>query len=361
MDVIEAGIFDKFKSISNSVKKHLSKLVDYGIKLGEAKQNDNNVYELSGKLADGTRIKVMWKPMDSAGSKYKLLVKDEYDKEAKRDNVLESEYDDVLKQLLEENWKSSIKISKDDHDSEGNSVDTSNVDDSNDINDENSNSVNECRKISVKLKRVCGSSEDTIQLMSIYGNYDISSMSADLDVFLDTPDVVCQITEEPVSFEILDEGSSLQVNPVEINESECINGSLITMLKASYKCMHNLQAIHWNAKGEMFREIHEHTNNLIWSCRSYIDMLSELCVELTGSVAHPCNFIECDCIQEYKTSKGFSGVNALLEIKNCLSDLSNTFTFYVCNFPDDVQHEIYIWIRDLNRLAEYHMNRSIMT
>ena len=359
---INSGVIDTISNLLSTVGKTFGNLAKAGIELGKISE-ENGVNKMPLITDDGDKFIIKWKWQDEGAHLMKILVKDNYGNEVVRQKVKINSEDDVFNTVADmilEGWDIIISDKQNDKNSGPASNDDSTVDDSNVIPSEGNivdvKPVGEARKLTVTLQRVCGATEDSINLINIYGNYAVANMQADLDNLLDNDDMLSQITEDPITFEVTDNGNEFNVDITSMSESECFASSLISMLTSAFTTVNDCQAIHWNAKGEQFHEIHSIAESALWACRYQIDTLAELCVELTGSVPHPSTFCAHDSI--LNTQSGFEGCEAINMIRDGIRKHVACLEFYLPNFSADVQSMINTWIREMKHLADYSLDRQ---
>lgn len=363
-DKINSGVVADIATMLAGISKAFGNFAKAGIELGKASESDG-IYQQPFKLADGTKFVAKWKWQDEEQGLMKIMVKDASGNEVKRQKVKIKDAKNYMlevaaqvKDMLAEGW--DIVNPKYDYENDDNEItDDNEVTDVIDVENTGNEIVRTSRKLNVTLQRVCSAKEDSINLVRVYGNYSEKEMQSNLETLLDNADMLAQITEEPVSFEVTDDGDELDVNPVEMSETECISVSLTNILSCAFKTLHNLQAIHWNAKGDKFDEIHRGSDSCIWNVRSQIDTLAELCVELTGSVSHPA--LLCSTDSSLNTQSGFEGQAALQMIYSNMFEYIYCLEFYLPNFKDDVQNVMNMWIRDMRHMMDYQLGRSVDT
>lgn len=357
-DKINSGVVSDIATTLAGISKAFGNLAKAGIELGKASESDG-IYQQPFKLDDGTKFVAKWKWQDEKQGLMKIMVKDASGNEVKRQKVkiknVKNHRPEVAAQvedMLAEGW--DIVNPKYDYENDDNEVT-----DVIDVENTGNEIVRTSRKLNVTLQRVCSAEEDSIHLVRVYGNYAEKEMQSNLETLLDNAEMLAQITEEPTSFEVTDNGDELDVNPVEMSETECISASLNNILSCAFQTLHNLQAIHWNAKGDRFEDIHMSTESYIWNIRNQIDTLAELCVELTGSVLHPA--VLCSSDASFNTQCGFEDQEALNMIHSDMSLYIYCLEFYLPNFTSDVQNIMNIWIRDMKHLTDYTLSRKTNT
>lgn len=208
-------------------------------------------------------------------------------------------------------------------------------------------------KISVTLQRVTAGSEDTINLCAIDAGSDAVKAMSILDAVLADDEFAGRITEEPVSFEIVE-----MEDEYDVNETQDVDTSKTfeEMLRACVECHHNLQAIHWGAKTNKFHDIHSFVESLIWSIQYNIDQIAEWCVEYTKQVPNVLNYQ----YSSVDTSQGFDYDTAMNAAKGQLDNYIKVLECYYVNVEHDVQSVMDNWIRDLKKQSNYVLDRSLM-
>lgn len=351
--VTSGAITDAISTMLGGLTVAFDKMTKTGIELGKVTEQDN-IFTVPFKIKDGTKFIIKYKYQNEEHTLMKIMIKDSHGNEVKRQRVKINTPEDYIKtiyDMLDDGWD----ITPEEISGEGSNQQDN--DDFEDVSEPGTSMVPASRKLNVTLQRVCSATEDSINLVRVYGNYSEQEMQSNIEALLDNDDMLAQITEEPVSFEVTDDGDELDVNPVEMSETECISVSLTNILSCAFKTLHNLQAIHWNAKGDKFEEIHRGSDSCIWNVRSQIDTLAELCVELTGSVPHPA--LLCSADSSLNTQSGFEGQEALQMIHSDMSEYIYCLEFYLPNFKDDVQNMMNMWIRDMRHMMDYQLGRSV--
>lgn len=322
------------KSISDGFFRCIQKMFDYSLDFEDFKKNDDGSSVMTIKLKNTkVTLTVTITPVEGKKDVIDIFIKGSDGKTKEIKNVKSISCDDLIVDAIKQVWKVDV------------TEDTSDAD------------IAESRKMSVTLQRVCGSTEDTIHLLGIYGNYNPAQMMQDLDTILASEAFVEQLTEDPTSFEICDQGEDLDVNECKCENGEFAKLALVEMLKVFVLARDELLAIHWNAKGEQFRDIHNLTGNHMWEINSHIDTLAELCVEFSGFVPHPRMFqseaLPVDTVMGYRYSDALSAVKATLE------SLIHVLECYRSNFPEDVQRQFNDWIRSYKVESRYAIAQTL--
>lgn len=207
-------------------------------------------------------------------------------------------------------------------------------------------------KISVTLQRVSAGSEDTINLCAISASNAVKAMSILDDVLADDT-FVATITEEPVSFEITETADEYDVENTDTVDT---SRTFEEMLKACVECYHNLECIHWAAKGKKFHEIHSYTESLMWDVRYNIDTIAEWCVEFTKKAPNVLAYQ----YTPLDPSEGYDFESAMSAAKYQLDNYIKVLECYYVNVDHDVQSVMDNWIRDLKKKSNYVLDRTLM-
>lgn len=210
----------------------------------------------------------------------------------------------------------------------------------------------ESTKIAVTLQRVSAGKEDTINLCAINAGTDVIKAMNILDQVLSDDTFVATITEEPKSFEIVDTEDAYDVENTDTVDT---SKTFEEMLRACVECYHNLECIHWAAKGKQFKEIHSLTESLLWDIRYNSDTIAEWCVEFTKEVPNVLSY-------QYTPLEGCDGFDfdsAVAAAKCQIDNYVKVLECYYVNVDHDVQSVMDNWIRDLKKKSNYVLERSL--
>lgn len=207
-------------------------------------------------------------------------------------------------------------------------------------------------KISVTLQRVSAGNEDTINLCAINASNAVKAMSILEDVLSDDA-FVATITAEPASFEITEADDEYDVQDTDTVDT---SRTFEEMLKACVECYHNLECIHWAAKGKKFHEIHSYTESLMWDVRYNIDTIAEWCVEFTKKAPNVLAYQ----YTPLDPSEGYDFESAMSAAKYQLDNYIKVLECYYVNVDHDVQSVMDNWIRDLKKKSNYVLDRTLM-
>ena len=207
-------------------------------------------------------------------------------------------------------------------------------------------------RIAVTLQRVSAGKQDTINLCAINASNAVKAMSM-LDTILSDDEFVATITSEPMSFAITETENSYDVQDVDTVDT---SNTFEEMLKASVECYHNLQCIHWAAKGSKFNDIHSYTESLMWDIKYQIDTIAEWCVEFTKKAPNVLAYQ----YTPLDPSEGCGFESAMSATKGQIDDYVKVLECYYVNVDHDVQSVMDNWIRDLKKKSNYVLDRTLM-
>lgn len=218
-----------------------------------------------------------------------------------------------------------------------------------DINE--STDIKNSKKISVTLQRVAGSTEDTIELCAINAGSHVSDAMDILSQVLDNDEFAASITEEPVSFDIVDKPDCLDVQ-----EAVCVDttDTFTTMLRAAVECYYNLKAIHWGAKSDKFNNIHQMADSLGWSVSNHIDRIAEWEVEYNKRVPNVLDYQ----YQPIDTADGFDFERGCTSMYSVVTCYINTLECYYVNVDHTIQSVLDDWIRELKQAVDYKLYQT---
>ena len=337
MEVVEAGILDTLKETLNKLFGMFQKLVEKGMQIIDTDEGDDGETIVKLKTKDGRLFFIAQKEMKP--NVFNIRIYDEAKtKQFQKKNLNVSDVPKYVANCLKEGWNVDIN-------------DTSKED----------NTLNSTKKMKMTLKRVVGSKEDEIHLVSITGNYDVAEMQNNIDTLLSDEGFVETITEEPKTFEILDNGDDLDVqncdDSCKIDYNTCAIAAANAIINESFNILFDMQYIHWNAKGSDFQDIHSATDSMMWAIRDSIDAMSELISEYGGTARHPGEIM--DCFEVNASDIPVAGKDCLEYIRTRLDSYAKCLSFWSVNFTKDVQNIVLQWCRSAECNANYFIKNKI--
>lgn len=207
-ETIEAGVLSKFldtiKSISQAFCKFVDKFSIYGIEITKSEETDNGGSKFWCKY--GTKnFGMIIAPTDEK-SKVNLTV---YYNGKNTELKAVSEFD--IEKKAKEILAKIVEIDFDKNSAE---------------------SANSSKRLKVTLQKVTSARDCTINLTAINANYAIDEAGADLDTVLDNEDFLNELTEEPSSFEIVEDEDELNIRSIpEFDVTETIQNIKTTYEK----------------------------------------------------------------------------------------------------------------------------------
>lgn len=218
--------------------------------------------------------------------------------------------------------------------------------------------IESSRNIRVTLQRVCGSSEDCIDMVSVNANYSAEAALADIYDIVSYDDFADAITETPVTYDITDDGQSFDIQPCSETCGPNIECAFLALFKACYNVYNSVQYVHWNAKGSGFDTLHRSYEDCKYNCLWQIDQIAEWCVEYCKFAPHPADAIDTDLGQCGKD--GFDLDSGLHYMQSAVNNYIATLELYYCNFDKDIQSVLDNWIREWKRTGRYKMERTLL-
>ena len=338
MEVVEAGILDTLKETLNKLFGMFQKLVEKGMQIIDTDEGDDGETIVKLKTKDGRLFFIAQKEMKPNVFNIRIYDKAKT-KQFQKKNLNVSDVPKYVANCLKEGWNVDIN-------------DTSKED----------NTLNSTKKMKMTLKRVVGSKEDEIHLVGITGNYDVDEMQSNIDTLLSDEGFVETITEEPKTFEILDNGDDLDVqncdDSCKIDYNTCAIAAANEIINESYTLLFDMQYIHWNAKGSDFQDIHSATDSMMWAIRDSIDTMSELISEYGGTARHPREIM--DCFEVITADIPVAGKDCLEYIRERLDHYAKCLSFWSVNFTKDVQNIVLQWCRSAEGNANYFIKNKIV-
>ena len=312
----------------------LNKLVKLGVEITEAPKQDDDNMIFKFKLPQESDLTVTVHPTGKE-SKFDISIKG-------KDTKLDKTFKGIIIKRNDDFTKFFTKFMED-------TLGGMDKDTSKQLEDQLTSSIK------VGLKKVTSNKDVQVYLTSIMCNDNIPQTLALVDDLINNEDFIESIPDGEQAYEILDDGDDLDVNEI---DNVPVTNSFLELLKCASCVKHDLQYIHWNAKGELFADLHGYLDNLIFRLSNNIDTWAELSVEYFGYVPHPSSF-SCDesyldAPDGFDSEQGFTQVKALLETYiQCMDCLA-------CNLDDDVQSLIDDEIRYYKKEANYFISRRLL-
>lgn len=306
---VQAGTIDNLKkalkSISDKLFNFLDKMLELGIEITKQEEGENGSVKMSGKYGDKP-IDTMIEPIvdDSGESTGKVNIYVKYNNRTEKlENIDESQADKKLNELLK-------KVG----------VDTSETADSS-------------RKLQVTLQKVNATKESRIELTAIKANYNIKAANEALGMILDNDEFFDAITEEPVSFEIIDKDDDFDICSIPDID---LSGVCTDIARAALQAWCKFSNLTWNSIEPVPPEIFD----IRYCLMNNIDFFAEL-----GANPIQVNPFAYDDVE--------FDVEFDIDLTCAMQDLNYYLTMldtYQIDFPVDIQDEISFMIEELEGL-----------
>lgn len=201
------------------------------------------------------------------------------------------------------------------------------------------------------FQRVSAAEDCSINLVAVNAACSPITALSILDEIAQDDEFISQISEEPMSFAICDEGNEYDVSLI---NTVCTDATYETVLSVALNALADMQTVHWNIKGEGFTDLHEFTQTCIYTMYTEIDALAELCVETCGCVKSPKALMNCSECASAQSIPFATGVATLTDVIN---NYIATLELYSCNMSPDVQSLVNSWIREWHHLVDYKLKQ----
>lgn len=317
-----SDIVKTFKDISDKLTKGIDKLFDLGLKIFDPQNKDGQLsYKLS--LLSGETAQVTFTPSSNDESKWDIVLTDEKSKKSKKyTEVKDSDADKIIGDAIEEMY--GVKLSD----------------------------IKSSKRIKATFRKVTAAKCDCVELVSVNANYDGSEAWNDINTIVSDDTFVAALPcDAECSYEIVDEGSSFDVTPMDSIEKADLTTDQVDEIvqKAEYLLL-DILYINSNASGPLTSDIRNLCSNLEWSARSITSMMMDYSVEQLDYTPNPLT-----CIQNVPNTIGTS--DPLEELRSNASRLISALQLYYCNITHDFQSTFDSWIRDLSHISEYDLKQ----
>lgn len=323
---LTSEIANFIKNLSERFFKIFDKLIDIGFEIteDESKRGEDGSTVWNIKTGGGNKFKVKVVPVSKDGKKVNMYFETASGRKYEKKNVymhgddifetMSEVCDDLFEESLEEYTKASSKIE-------------------------------------VTLQKVTSGSETTINLVAINASCNATAALTMLNDIVSDDDFISQLTEEPSSFSIVDDG-----NEYDVERIDCVDtpNCLTNLMCKAMSLLQVVQLLHWNAKGEGFFQLHDMTDSILWNIRYQIDTLAEWCVQQNGYVTHPeVSLKNLDCCN------GFTLRDGLAILKDQIDTYVSELDMCYCNLSADKQGVVDSWMLDLKQRSEYKLSQAL--
>ena len=213
------------------------------------------------------------------------------------------------------------------------------------------------KRMKVTLQRVVSSQETSIDLCAITADYALSEAYSDLDSLLTSNEFTDSITEDPVSFEIVDSGDDFNITPCDISVVETAAYGISQLLCACIQFQMDIQILRWYSAYN--RELFETTGSLSWDASSWTDKLGLWYIEMTDTVfkvPDGCPSRPLELSDDSDIDPAFEIVSA---ISNSICAFLNVLENVYIDLPHDMQNELDFLIRRLKETQDMQLRRAM--
>lgn len=217
--------------------------------------------------------------------------------------------------------------------------------------------IKSSKSMQVTLQRITAAKESCINLTAIKADYNLAEAYTNLDVVLDSPEFTDMITEEPISFEIVDTGDDYDISTID-SISDATVYSLKNLLCATVQFSMDIQLLRWES-ARCF-DIFNRIGSQLWSVHDWIDKLGIWIIEASNSVYN----VLGDCIPdlgetvdvccEHSPCLEYTGEQIIYPVfDRMISAIENNLP----NLPSDMQVSLNYWLRDLKQFVNFEIKQ----
>lgn len=204
------------------------------------------------------------------------------------------------------------------------------------------------RTLTVRLHKVMGAKEDSIMLTGIKANFnDPYTATLILDNILNDDAFVDQLTDEPVSFEIVDTDDDYEISSIDQAQIDFMNEGFKTILCAAIKFNMDMQILHWQTYND--DKLFNITNDMLWQSQEAVNQFGMWVIEFDNEVTSA--MISESCLSSFTAIETYTG-SIGAEIKSAISEFVDVLNFEWPNFPHDIQNELDYRIRRMNETID---------
>lgn len=217
--------------------------------------------------------------------------------------------------------------------------------------------IKSSKSMQVTLQRITSAKETSIKLTAIKASYDLTEAYTDLDALLDT-ELVDNITEEPISFEIVDCGDDYDINPIDIEMKDFRIYSVQNLLCAAVQFYMDIQLLHWECA--RVARLFYMTGNMLYDAAQWVDKLGLWLIELTNSVyrmpsCQPVVEGDFDLSGEHSPCIEFTGEQIIYPVfDKIICAIENNYP----NLATDMQQELNYWMRTLKNVRDFELKQK---
>lgn len=204
------------------------------------------------------------------------------------------------------------------------------------------------KTINVRLHKITGSKEDSVMLTGIKANFnDPYTASLMLDSVLNNDDFIDQLTDEPVSFEIVDTDDDYEISSIDQAQIDYMNEGFRAILCAAIKFNMDMQILHWKSYSD--EKLFTITNDMLWTSQDCVNAFGMWGIEFNTNATT--QMISESCISSFDAVDSYVGPIGA-EIKESIAEFVSILNLEYPNFPHDIQNELDFRIRRMNETID---------
>ena len=216
------------------------------------------------------------------------------------------------------------------------------------------NNTTASRTMRVSLSKIVAADSINVELKSIYADYDITDAVSNLYSIVDDSGFVDQLTEEPQSFEIVENVDDFDITSIPDFD---VSSTPTQLFYAAVRLWSIVKELSWYVRGPMYTDFRNVLNDYHWRLVCDMDCFGELSIELTQTAPSiP------DAFNDMYTHPNICGC---VESSNCqlLRDAIQTYidtidVLYV-NVAGDVQTQLCEIMRFWKHEVDYTLSSCI--
>lgn len=218
--------------------------------------------------------------------------------------------------------------------------------------------ITAAKTMQVTLQRITAAKDISINLTAIKANYDLSEAYTVLDSILEVPEFTDTITEDPISFEIMDIGDDYDIATID-GIADATEYSLKNLLCAAVQYNMDIQLLRWECARD--QRLFETIGCMLYSAHEMVDTLGCWIIEVTNSVYN----VLGDCIPdlgetvdvccEHSPCIEYCGLQVVFPVfDRMISAIENNLP----NLPTDMQQQLNYWLRDLKHTRDFSLKQD---
>lgn len=311
------------KEISSTLFKGLDKLIELGLSVEDSEQTDEGGFNLKVTTKNNKTIFIKAAPTNKKDY-YDIEFIDENKKKELQKNIHVSKFDEVVAKVIKDVYGEDIK-------------------------NKSSEDVSSAHKINATLSKTISNEGTNINLHAIKASYDIVSAYDDLSNVLNSDEFIDILSEEPTSYEIIDDGDDFDINQIESFEISLPYEDLLAMLQSIENTSLYLL---WNIHGDNYLNARAIIEEFVWNIRYKKDELANIIYCAQNCVPAISNLeLKIIDVDSCDTDSCLNWLSTLI------TDLITYIECIYCNLPSNDQTIMDQWINDFRNFLFNRIGR----